>query len=43
MNGIAIPFADLLIGGTALHFGYALVTSNARHFQKIPGLNFIPS
>jgi predicted nucleic acid-binding protein len=43
MNGIAIPFADLLIGGTALHFGYALVTSNARHFQKIPELNFIPS
>ena len=43
MNGIVIPFADLLIGGTALHFGYALVTSNVRHFQKIPGLNFIPS
>ena len=43
MNGIVIPFADLLIGGTALYFGYAVVTSNVRHFQKIPGLNVIPS
>jgi predicted nucleic acid-binding protein len=43
MKGIVIPFADLLIGGTALHFGYALVTSNVRHFQKIPALNVVPS
>ena len=42
MNGTVIPFADLLIGGTALHFGYGLVTSNIRHFQNIPGLIVIP-
>src|SRR5690349_20694405 len=36
MNGIVIPFADLLIGGTALHFGYGLVTHNERHFRMIP-------
>lgn len=36
MNGIVIPSADLLIDGTALHFGYALVTRNERHFEKIP-------
>ncbi len=42
INGITIPFADLLIGGTALHFGYALVTSNVRHFRNIPGLSVIP-
>jgi predicted nucleic acid-binding protein len=41
-NGIVIPFADLLIGGTALYIGYAVVTSNVRHFQKIPGLVVIP-
>ncbi len=38
MRGTVIPFADLLIGGTALHFGYGLVTSNVRHFQNIPEL-----
>ena len=42
INGITIPFADLLIGATALHFGYALVTSNVRHFRNIPGLSVIP-
>ena len=42
MKGIVIPFADLLIGGTAVHFGYGLLTSNLRHFQKIPGLSVIP-
>lgn len=38
MKGIVIPFADLLIGGTALHFGYRLVTRNVRHLEKVPGL-----
>ena len=37
-QGTVIPFADLLIGGTALHFGYRLVTCNARHFRMIPNL-----
>ena len=42
LKGIVIPFADLLIGGTALHLGYGLITSNLRHFQKIPDLDVIP-
>ncbi len=42
LKGIVIPFADLLIGGTALYLGYGLITSNLRHFQKIPGLDVIP-
>jgi predicted nucleic acid-binding protein len=36
--GVSIPFADLQIGVTALHFGYAVGTLNLRHFQRIPGL-----
>ena len=34
--GRTIPFADLLIGSTALHFGYAIGTRNLRHFQMVP-------
>jgi predicted nucleic acid-binding protein len=30
-----------MIGGTALHYGYSMVTTNGRHFRKIPGLNVI--
>lgn len=41
MRGIVIPFADLLIGGTALHYGYGLMTRNLRHFEKIPGLKIV--
>jgi predicted nucleic acid-binding protein len=37
-GGIVIPFADLQIGVTALHLGYAIGTLNARHFEMIPGL-----
>ena len=37
--GRTVPFADLLIGTTALHFGYAIGTRNLRHFQMIPNLN----
>jgi tRNA(fMet)-specific endonuclease VapC len=36
--GISIPFADLQIGVTALHLGYAIGTLNARHFEMIPNL-----
>ena len=41
-RGIIIPFADLLIGATALHLDYSLLTKNLRHFRLIPGLNVIP-
>ena len=36
-----IPFSDLLIGVTALHFGYAIGTRNERHFKMIPDLKVI--
>jgi len=36
--GVQFAFEDLLIGVTALHLGYAVLTLNARHFQRIPGL-----
>ena len=39
--GRTIPFADLLIGVTALHFGYAVGTRNLRHFQMVPNLAVI--
>jgi len=37
-KGIVIPFADLLIGATALQIGYSVLTANARHFRLIPDL-----
>jgi predicted nucleic acid-binding protein len=40
-TGCVIPFADLLIGATALHFGYSVCTRNLRHFQMIPNLAVI--
>jgi tRNA(fMet)-specific endonuclease VapC len=39
--GRTIPFADLLIGATALHFGYGVGTRNMRHFQMLPNLAII--
>ena len=39
--GTTIPFPDLLIGTTALHFGYAVGTRNLRHFQMVPKLAVI--
>jgi tRNA(fMet)-specific endonuclease VapC len=32
-EGSAIPFQDLIIGVTALEFGYAVATLNVRHFR----------
>jgi predicted nucleic acid-binding protein len=40
-RGVSIAFEDLLIGATALHLGYAVVTLNLRHFQRIPGLSVV--
>jgi predicted nucleic acid-binding protein len=37
-QGVKIPFQDLLIGATALHLGYMVMTGNPRHFQMIPDL-----
>jgi tRNA(fMet)-specific endonuclease VapC len=37
-RGVILPFADLLIGATALHHGCEVVTGNIRHFEMIPDL-----
>ncbi len=40
-RGVTIPFADLLIGATALEVSYALLTVNVRHFRLVPGLTVV--
>lgn len=40
-RGVVIPFADLLIGATALVLSYSVLTVNARHFERIPGLSVV--
>jgi predicted nucleic acid-binding protein len=40
-SGTVIPFSDLLIGVTALYFGYPIGTGNERHFKMIPDLKVI--
>ncbi len=39
-TGTLITDNDLLIGATALHHSFIVVTHNIRHFQRIPGLVF---
>lgn len=39
--GLVIATADLLIGITALYYGYALGTRDVRHFKMIPGLQVL--
>jgi predicted nucleic acid-binding protein len=38
-QGAGIALGDLLIGATALELGYAVVTHNVRHFERIPDLS----
>ena len=40
-QGVSIDFPDLIIGATALHLGFDVVTLNEKHFQKIPGLKIV--
>jgi tRNA(fMet)-specific endonuclease VapC len=40
-RGVSIAFEDLLIGATALHLGYDVLTLKARHFQLIPDLSVV--
>ena len=39
--GTPVDDFDLLIGCTALTLGYAVVTGNRKHYEKIPGLKVI--
>jgi tRNA(fMet)-specific endonuclease VapC len=40
-NGNVLPFNDLMIAAAAIEQGYAVLTGNLRHFQKIPGLTVL--
>ena len=40
-QGVSIDFPDLLIGATALHLGFDVVTLNVKHFRAIPGLTVV--
>lgn len=40
-RGVTIDFPDLIIGATARHLGFDVVTLNVKHFQTIPGLNVV--
>jgi tRNA(fMet)-specific endonuclease VapC len=40
-QGVSIDFPDLLIGATALHLGFDVVTINVKHFRAIPGLTVV--
>jgi len=40
-RGISIAVEDLIIGATALHPGFDVVTLNVKHFQAIPGLTVV--
>jgi predicted nucleic acid-binding protein len=40
-KGNVLPFNDLMIAASAIEQGYAVLTGNVRHFQKIPGLNIV--
>ena len=37
-RGVRVALGDLLIGATALHLGFEVVTHNVRHFKMIPNL-----
>ncbi|MBI4008722.1 PIN domain-containing protein [Candidatus Roizmanbacteria bacterium] len=39
----SIPFADLLIGASALYIRAQLATHNQKHFKGIPKLKFVKS
>lgn len=40
-KGNVLPFSDLMIAVAAIEQGYAVLTGNLRHFQKIPGLTVV--
>ncbi len=40
-KGNVLPFSDLLIAAAAIEQGYAVLTENLRHFEKIPGIQVL--
>ena len=41
--GLSLDIFDLLIGSTAIHHGFTLLTNNRRHYERMEGLHFITS
>jgi predicted nucleic acid-binding protein len=41
-KGNVLPFNDLMIAAAAIEQGYAVLTGNLRHFQKVPSLRVVP-
>ena len=41
-KGNVLPFNDLMIAAAAIEQGYAVLTTNLRHFREIPDLTVIP-
>lgn len=39
--GLTIPFADLMIGATAVSMKFSVLTFNLRHFRLVPGLEVL--
>ncbi len=40
-KGNVLPFSDLLIAAAAIEQGYAVLTENLRHFERIPGIQVL--
>ena len=40
-KGNVLPFSDLLIAVGAIEQGYAVLTGNIRHFNKVPGVTVL--
>ncbi|MGA2773816.1 MAG: PIN domain-containing protein [Bryobacteraceae bacterium] len=40
-KGNVLPFNDLLIAAAAIEQGYAVLTENLRHFEKVPGVRVL--
>jgi tRNA(fMet)-specific endonuclease VapC len=40
-KGNVLPFNDLIIAAAAIEQGYAILTENVRHFEKIPGIKVL--
>ena len=40
-KGNVLPFNDLMIAASAIEQGYAILTENVRHFEKIPGIRIL--
>ena len=40
-KGNVLPFNDLLVAAAAIEQGYAVLTENLRHFEKVPGVRVL--